>query len=96
MKIKTLTKFKGEKDKATKFICVVELYLHINKHIYNTNEKKIVFTLSFMTDGATAAWKEAYLRVEGQHFVWQYSSFFITVMKNFITKKVTDFIKKIF
>ena len=61
VKIKTPTEFKGEKDKATKFICEVELYLHINKHIYDTNEKKITFTLSFMTDGAAAAWKEAYI-----------------------------------
>ena len=61
VKIKTPTKFKGEKDKVTKFIREVELYLHINKHIYDTDEKKIVFMLSFMTDIATAAWKEAYI-----------------------------------
>ena len=61
VKIKTPTEFKGKKDKATKFIHEVELYLHINKYIYDTNEKKITFTLSFMTDGAAAAWKEAYI-----------------------------------
>ena len=61
VKIKTPTEFKGEKDKATKFIREVELYLHINKHIYDTDEKKITFMLSFMTDGAAAAWKEAYI-----------------------------------
>ena len=33
VKIKTPTEFKGEKDKATKFVCEVELYLHINKHL---------------------------------------------------------------
>ena len=55
VKIKTPTKFKGKKDKVTKFIHEVELYLHINKHIYDTDEKKIMFTLSFMTDGATTA-----------------------------------------
>ena len=35
VKIKTLTEFKGEKDKVTKFVREVELYLHINKHLYD-------------------------------------------------------------
>ena len=61
VKIKTLTEFKGNKDKVIKFIREVELYFHINKHIYDTGEKKITFLLSFMTDGAAAAWKEAYI-----------------------------------
>ena len=39
----------------------MELYLHINKHIYDNDEKRIVFTLSFMTDGAATTWKEAYI-----------------------------------
>jgi hypothetical protein len=61
VKIRTPTEFQGDKEKATKFIREVELYLHINGHIYDTDEKKITFTLSFMTDGAAAAWKEAFI-----------------------------------
>ena len=61
VKIRTPSEFKGDKDKATKFIREIELYLHINEHIYDTDEKRIAFALSFMTDGAAAAWKEAYI-----------------------------------
>jgi hypothetical protein len=61
VKIRTPTEFQGDKEKATKFIREVELYLHVNTHIYNTDEKKSTFMLSFMTDGAAGAWKEAFI-----------------------------------
>jgi hypothetical protein len=61
VKIRTPTEFHGDKEKATQFIRDIQLYLHINAHIYDTDEKKIIFTLSFMTDRAAAAWKEAFI-----------------------------------
>src|ERR1700733_4750118 len=62
IKIKTPVEFKGDKEKATKFLKEVELYLHLNQQLYDTNERKIGFALSFMTDGSASAWKEAYIQ----------------------------------
>ena len=61
IKIKTPTKFKGDKDKMTKFIHEIKLYLYINGHLYDTDKNRIMFALSFMTDSTAAAWKEAYM-----------------------------------
>ena len=33
----------------------------MNSHIYDTDDKKIVFILSFPTDGAAQTWKESFL-----------------------------------
>src|SRR5271168_829031 len=34
----------------------------LNGTIYNTDEKKIIFMLSFMTEGTAQAWKEVFVR----------------------------------
>ena len=39
----------------------LSMYLTVNKEVYNNNEKKIVYLLSFMTEGDTASWKEEFL-----------------------------------
>jgi hypothetical protein len=36
------------------------LYLRVNPTIYDTDEKKVVFALTFMTGGTVRAWKEAF------------------------------------
>jgi len=39
----------------------VIVYLAINKEIYDNNDKKIAFAISFMNDGDAGAWKEEFL-----------------------------------
>src|SRR5882757_5915973 len=39
----------------------VIVYTTINKEIYNNDDKKIAFTISFMNDGDAGAWKEEFL-----------------------------------
>ena len=43
------------------FLQDVDLYFIMNSHIYNTDDKKIIFILLFLTDGATWTWKELFL-----------------------------------
>ena len=43
------------------FLQDVDLYFIMNSHIYDTNDKKIIFILSFLTDGAARTWKELFL-----------------------------------
>ena len=34
----------------------------LNRAIYETDEKKIIFMLSYMTEGTARAWKKAFVR----------------------------------
>ena len=53
--------FTGEQNNLNSFLQDVDLYLKLNSEIYSTDNKKIVFTLSFSTDGPAKVWKESFL-----------------------------------
>ncbi|KAF8546947.1 hypothetical protein OG21DRAFT_1425826 [Imleria badia] len=48
--------FNGDKDEYHSWISSVQLYLLNNAAIYDTNEKQITFTLSFMKKGTAQGW----------------------------------------
>ena len=50
--------FDGDRSKFKQFMQSMELYLTINKHIYQNDDQKIAFVLSYMTEKEAAAWKE--------------------------------------
>src|SRR6202522_1262458 len=50
--------FDGKRENLRKFVQDGELYLMINKKIYDDDLKKIGFFLSFMNEGDAASWKE--------------------------------------
>jgi hypothetical protein len=60
------TDFHGARELTTKFLQEVEMYMHANVEIYNTEEKKVLFALSFMNGGVAGSWKQgktaAYLK----------------------------------
>jgi hypothetical protein len=60
IKMNTPTPFSGERKKLDTFLMEVEMYLAMNNDIYDTDKKKIIFTLSFMKDGTAGAWKQSY------------------------------------
>ena len=53
--------FTGKREDLKKFIQDVLLYFVINRRVYNTDEDKIVFTMSFMEEGDAASWKEQFV-----------------------------------
>jgi Domain of unknown function (DUF4939) len=53
--------FDGDQEKFRKFLQDVEVYMDINHEVYNMDLRKIAFVLSFMTAGATAAWKAQFI-----------------------------------
>ena len=53
--------FSGKRTELNKFLQDVLVYLTVNKEVYNNNEKKIAYLLSFMTEGDAASWKEEFL-----------------------------------
>jgi hypothetical protein len=55
------TAFTGDRRNICGFVQECRGYLQLNKHIYDTDEAKIAFVLSFLTDKEALKWKEAYL-----------------------------------
>ena len=53
--------FDGNRDKFRKFLPTAEIYLGINKKVYNNDLKKIGFILSFMTEGQAEAWADQFV-----------------------------------
>ena len=50
--------FHGECDKFDAYWQAVKLYIKINPTIYNTDEKKILFVMSFMNGGTAQVWAQ--------------------------------------
>jgi len=57
IKIET-TNFDGNKEKSALWFLQTRSCIKVNEHIYNTDEKKIIFVLSLMTKDTAAAWAE--------------------------------------
>ena len=62
LRINPPTHFTGNRDDLDNFIQDCTLYLTLNRAVYETDEKKIIFMLSYMTEGTARAWKEAFVR----------------------------------
>ena len=56
------TAFDGSRKKVETFIQECRLYLQVNKKIYATDEAKVAFFLSFMTEKEVLKWKQTFLR----------------------------------
>ena len=54
------TPFSGERKKLEDFLLEVDIYLKMNRVTYNTDDKKIMFTLSFMKEGVAGLWKKSF------------------------------------
>ena len=53
--------FTGKRTDLQRFLQDTFVFLTINKEHYNTDDKKIAFVMSFMTDGNTALWKQEFI-----------------------------------
>ena len=60
-RINLLKEFTGDQNNVSSFLQDVDLYFIMNSHIYDTDDKKIIFILSFLTNGAAWTWKESFL-----------------------------------
>ena len=61
LRIDPPTHFTGNRDDLDNFLHDCTLYLTLNRAVYETDEKKIIFMLSYMTEGTARAWKEAFV-----------------------------------
>ncbi|PPQ93520.1 hypothetical protein CVT25_005366 [Psilocybe cyanescens] len=56
------TPFNGKQFKSIKFLQECILYMGINKDVYDTEPKRIVFMLSFMQEGNAVVWKQQFVQ----------------------------------
>ena len=55
------TPFSGKCGDLKKFLMTCKMHLQANRAIYDNDKKKVVFVLSFMTEGDAATWREQWL-----------------------------------
>ena len=53
--------FTGDQNKIESFVQECDIYLAINKSIYDNEPSKVAFVLSFLTDKEAFKWKEKYI-----------------------------------
>ncbi|KAF8219256.1 hypothetical protein L208DRAFT_1341998, partial [Tricholoma matsutake] len=75
--------FSVQQIKTAKFLQEIDLYLWINGQIYNTDAKKIIFTLSFMNEGTAAAWAQAFMNQHQTKGLGEYADFRKEVLEAF-------------
>ena len=79
--------FTGNRKKVETFIQECKMYLRINRSIYEGNEDKIAFVLSFMNEKEALRWKQTFLRfIMNRDEEMRFSPF-----KNFIDELLSYF-----
>jgi len=53
--------FDGNRDNFIPFVQDAQVYLSLNDKAYNTDQKKIIYVLSYLNEGMAKTWKEAFL-----------------------------------
>ena len=84
--------FTGKRTDLQRFLQDTFVFLTINKEHYNTDDKKIAFVMSFMTDGDTALWKQEFISkvirdsvtAENEITFGTYKSFIESLEKSFL------------
>jgi hypothetical protein len=64
IKLNTPTPFTGKRNKFVLFMQDIYIYLKVNQHIYDGNDKKISFILSYLTGGDAAIWKQQFIQTK--------------------------------
>lgn len=78
--------YDGTKAKLRPFLQACYMYLLINKLHYKTDNQKITFVLSFMTEGEVIGWREAWIEdhIKGTKIKWgSYQDFLKDLTKAF-------------
>jgi len=62
LRINTPMPFEGDRSKLRTFLQDCEIYLLINHKIYDQDDKKITFILSYLTGGDASMWKNQWIQ----------------------------------
>ena len=65
-KLKTPTPFSGKREDLRKFLQEIKIYLMANSDAYPDDLDKILFVLSYMSEGDANSWKEEFFDIAEQ------------------------------
>jgi len=60
VKMNMPTLFIGDRKKLEEFLIETDMYLTMKNEMYNNNQRKIIFILSFMKDRKAGPWKQSF------------------------------------
>ena len=93
LRIGTPEAYDGSFETLRQWLNAVQLYLLVNEDVYNNNDKKIVFVLSYMTKGSALIWattfQENSVNVTGTITLGTYMNFIAKFNKDFKQRDVT-------
>ena len=90
-KLKTPTPYSGKREELRKFLQEVKIYLLANESSYPEDLDKILFVLSYMSEGDANSWKEEYIDSIKQKAAQDNAALNFGDYKTFITKLTDDF-----
>jgi hypothetical protein len=90
-KLKTPTPFSGKREDLRKFLQEVKIYLLANADAYPANIDKILFVLSYMSEGDANSWKEEYFDTAEQKAAQDGGTIDFGTYDAFITLVTKDF-----
>jgi hypothetical protein len=64
VKLNPLTPFTGKQNEFVLFMQDIYIYLKVNRNIYDNDDKKISFILSYLTGGDAAIWKQQLIQTK--------------------------------
>jgi Ty3 transposon capsid-like protein/Zinc knuckle len=70
MKLNSPTPFTGKQNESVLFMQDVYIYLKVNQYIYDNDDKKISFILSYLTGGDAAIWKQQFIQTKIEEHEW--------------------------
>jgi hypothetical protein len=90
-KLKTPTPFSGKREDLRKFLQEIKIYLLANGDAYPTDLDKVLFVLSYMSDGDANSWKEEFFDTAEQKAAQTGSSISLGTYKELTDLIVKDF-----
>jgi Ty3 transposon capsid-like protein len=64
IKLNPPTPFTGKRNEFVLFLQDIYIYLKVNQHTYDNDDKKIFFILSYLTGGDAAVWKQQFIQTK--------------------------------
>jgi hypothetical protein len=61
----------GKQNEFVLFMQDVYIYLKVNQNTYNNDDKKILFILSYLTEGDVAIWKQQFIQTKIKEHKWK-------------------------
>ena len=90
-KLKTPTPFTGKREHLHKFLQEVKIYPLVNSGIYTSDLDKVLFVLSYMTEGDANSWKEEFYDTAEQKAAQDGSTISLGTYKELMDLIIKDF-----